>query len=183
MSEHGQATASKTIARLLRHRPGAADLTLDAQGWCSVESLLLGLARVGTRITRDELEVIVRTSDKQRFAISADGRFIRANQGHSVTVTLRLCERTPPAVLYHGTSASSLPDIEKHGLLPMKRHDVHLSTDIETAKAVGRRRTGVGVVLEVDAYRMHRDGGRFCISENSVWLAPVVPWRYLRQLP
>ena len=62
----------------------------------------------------------------------------------------------------------------------MKRHHVHLSGDRDAAKAVGARR-GTPVVLVVDAARMHRDGHRFYLSENAVWLTDRVPARYLAE--
>jgi putative RNA 2'-phosphotransferase len=182
MSEQDLVAASKAISRVLRHRPDAAGVELDAHGWCSVDVLLDGLARSGVTLSREQLEEIVRTSDKQRFALSEDGSAIRANQGHSVSgVNLQLREKTPPSRLFHGTVATNLPAIEKKGLLPMKRHHVHLSPDVATATAVGGRR-GVPVILEVDSHRMHHDGIRFFVSENGVWLVDAVPAKYLRKV-
>lgn len=181
--ERDLVVVSKAVSRILRHRPSAAGVTLDNHGWCSVDSLLAGLARRGTFITRAQLLEMVRTNDKQRFALSEDGSAIRANQGHSVGgVELQLREKTPPPRLFHGTVATSLTDIERKGLAPMRRHHVHLSTDVSTALAVGARR-GAPVVLEVDAHRMHRDGIRFFVSENGVWLVDSVPAKYLRRVP
>lgn len=183
MNEEDQVAASKAVSRVLRHRPGAAGVTLDAHGWCSIDALLEGLARTGSPVTREQLVDIVNTSDKRRFALSPDGSHIRANQGHSVRgVDLQLREKSPPPVLYHGTVAKNLAAIQKRGLLPMNRYDVHLSADVATASAVGARRRGELVVLEVDSYRLHRDGARFRISENDVWLVPAVPPAYLRRL-
>lgn len=170
---------SKAIARVLRHRPDAAGLQLDKQGWCRIDELLAGMASAGTVITRTQLDDIVRGSDKQRFTVSPDGQLIRAAQGHSVRgVELQLRRKTPPDVLLHGTVAAALPDIRRHGLLPMRRHHVHLSVDIAAATAVGRRR-GTPVVLEVDARRMYVDGHRFWLSDNGVWLVLAVPPKYL----
>lgn len=176
--------ASKAISRVLRHRPDAAGVTLDSHGWCSVESLLAGLAKTGVTLSRDQLVGIVRSSDKNRFALSADGLSIRANQGHSVRyVDLQLREKKPPSILFHGTVASNMAGIQRRGLLPMHRQFVHLSGDLDTARAVGGRRRGETIVLEVDAYRLHRDGGTFFVSENNVWLISHVPPLYVRRLP
>ena len=170
---------SKAISRVLRHRPDAAGVTLDRHGWCRVDALLAGLAQRGMVISRSALDEIVRTSDKQRFAVSADGQSIRANQGHSVGgVDLQLRQQVPPSRLFHGTVEANAASIERRGLLPMRRHHVHLSPDVETASAVGSRR-GKPVVFEVDAHRMHVDGARFWLSENNVWLVEVVACRYL----
>jgi putative RNA 2'-phosphotransferase len=176
------ADLSKALSRVLRHRPDAIDVVLDRHGWCDITALLAGLARHGTPMTRQQLDFIVRTSDKIRFALSEDGQRIRANQGHSVTgVTLDLQSREPPARLYHGTVAAALASIGRQGLQPMRRHHVHLSPDIATARAVGARR-GKPFVLAIDAAQMHADGHRFWLSDNRVWLAEVVPPEYLTQL-
>jgi len=170
---------SKVIARALRHRPDAAGIRLDKRGWCRVDELLEGLARAGTSVTREELDEIVRTNDKKRFALSKDGALIRASQGHSVHgVELGLRPKKPPSVLFHGTMQSSLPSIERKGLLPMRRHHVHLSVDLPTARAVGERR-GPSVVLGVEAGRMQADGYSFWVSENGIWLVLAVPPMYL----
>lgn len=170
---------SKAIARVLRHRPDAAGLRLDKQGWCRIDELLAGMASTGTVVTRAQLDDIVRGSDKQRFTVSPDGRLIRAAQGHSVPgVRLQLPQKTPPGVLFHGTVPAALPAILRQGLLPMRRHHVHLSLDVAAAIAVGGRR-GTPVLLEVDAHQMHFDGHRFWLSDNGVWLVLAVPPQYL----
>ena len=103
---------------------------------------------------------------------------IRANQGHSVEVDLQLEEREPPEVLYHGTVERFLPSILAGGLNKGRRHHVHLSKDVETARKVGARR-GKPVILKVDAGRMHGDGHKFFVSANGVWLTDSVPPSYL----
>ncbi len=99
MSKH----QSKFLSLVLRHQPDLIGIVLDDAGWTDVETLLAKAAAKGTRITRDELSELVKSSDKQRFALSADGNRIRANQGHSVEVELDLPPMTPPATLLHGT--------------------------------------------------------------------------------
>lgn len=171
--------ASRTISFGLRHRPAELGITLDAEGWCDVDALLQALAAKGRPISREELDHLVASSDKQRFALSPDGLRIRANQGHSVEgVELKLTKKTPPAVLYHGTVERFLASIFKQGLTPQKRHHVHLSAEIATATTVGSRR-GEAVLLKVDAAAMLKDGLAFYLSENGVWLVDAVPARYL----
>lgn len=79
---------SKFLSLVLRHQPEAIGIRLDANGWVHIDALLHGMADHGQPITRVDLQDIVDTSDKQRFAISSDGLRIRANQGHSVEVDL-----------------------------------------------------------------------------------------------
>lgn len=100
-------------------------------------------------------------------------------QGHSAAgVKPLLREKMPPSRLFHGTIASNLESIGKTGLLPLNRHHVHLSPDEATAQTVGKRR-GIAVVLVVDSARMSRDGHKFFVSANDVWLVAAVPAKYL----
>ena len=132
-------------------------------------------------ITREELEVIVTTSDKQRFAFDESGARIRANQGHSVDIDLQLTPTVPLAVLFHGTGEGTVPAILREGLRKMRRHHVHLSPDVATATRVGTRH-GRPVVLAVDAAAMCRAGHEFFVSANGVWLTDAVPPEFLRPL-
>jgi putative RNA 2'-phosphotransferase len=172
---------SKYLSLVLRHDPGVAGITLDAEGWVDVEELLAGAARNGFSFTRAELEEVVRTSDKQRFALSGDAQRIRANQGHSVSVDLGLHPETPPAVLYHGTIERFVASILADGLDKQARQYVHLSSDIATATRVGSRR-GRPIILKIAAAHMHSAGFRFFCSANGVWLTDQVPPQYISRI-
>jgi putative RNA 2'-phosphotransferase len=169
---------SKCLAKYLRHAPQEIGLTLQPGGWVPVDDLLAAAEKNGFSITYDELVECVETNDKQRFAFDVSGELIRANQGHSVEVDLQLDEREPPETLFHGTVERFLPSILEAGLVRGKRHHVHLSKDVETARKVGSRR-GKPVILKVDAGRMHSDGHKFLLSVNGVWLTDIVPPSYL----
>jgi putative RNA 2'-phosphotransferase len=165
---------SKLLSLGLRHDPAALGIELDAAGWTDVAAVLRGLEARSLRVTEEELEEIVATSDKQRFALSPDGMRIRANQGHSVDVDLGLPRREPPEVLFHGTVARFLELIRRDGLLRRARTHVHLSSDIDTATTVARRRAGATVILRVRARAMHDAGHVFFMSDNGVWLTEKV---------
>lgn len=171
---------SKTLSYVLRHRPDSIGIALDAAGSVSVDALLAALARSGTALTLAELERIVETNDKKRFAFNAGCSMIRAVEGHSMPIALGHPAAVPPELLYHGTVERFLPDILRDGLKPGARHDVHLSPDETTARRVGARR-GQPVILVVQAGDMHRDGHVFRIADNGVWLIPHVPPRYIRR--
>jgi putative RNA 2'-phosphotransferase len=173
MNEKESVRLSKRLSRHLRHAPEEIGIRLSTDGWTDVAALLKAL-----RITRDQLDHVVETNNKRRFAFDDTGKRIRANQGHTVPVELDLPVETPPATLYHGTVAKFLDDIMTDGLRPMSRHDVHLSSDVATAVKVGSRR-GKPVVLAVDAGPMHADGHVFRLSANGVWLTEHVPAAYL----
>lgn len=171
-------SVSKYLAKYLRHAPGELGMTLRPGGWVPVDDLLAAAESHGFSISYDELVDCVETNDKQRYAFDESGELIRANQGHSVEVDLQLEEREPADVLYHGTVERFLPSILEEGLVRGKRHHVHLSKDVETARKVGARR-GQPVILTIDAGRMHRDGHKFFLSANGVWLTDAVPPGYL----
>lgn len=168
---------SKRMSLALRHAPQRFGLTPDTAGWVPVPQILVAL-----RMTRADLDMVVAGNDKQRFAvdIGPDGvERIRAQQGHSIPVDLALTPLSPPPLLYHGTSATTVSSIRATGLHRGRRHHVHLSADTETARRVGARRSGPVVVLTVDAGTMARDGHPFYRSGNGVWLADAVPPAYL----
>jgi putative RNA 2'-phosphotransferase len=172
-------STSKFLSLVLRHRPETIGITLDEQGWAEIEDLLAAANRSGKKLTRPLLERVVRENDKQRFAVSSDGTWIRANQGHSAEVNLGLQPIQPPELLYHGTVARFLDSILTSGLERGSRQYVHLSPDVETARKVGQRRGGP-VILTVEAGRMWQDGHTFYRAENGVWLTDAVPAEYLR---
>ncbi|MDG4828977.1 RNA 2'-phosphotransferase [Solwaraspora sp. WMMD1047] len=167
---------SRYLAYLLRHRPDAVGIVLDDEGWTAVDTLLTATARHGRTITPDLLAAVVDGTDKRRFELR-DGR-IRAAQGHSVPVDLRLDPVPPPARLYHGTVARFLAAITADGLRPGRRTHVHLCADRADAATVGARR-GEPVILTVDAAGMHRAGFTFYRAANGVWLTDHVPSNWI----
>ena len=169
---------SRLLALVLRHRPDRWGVSLDAGGWTDVEELLAALRRHGTDLGRADLDRVVAGGDKQRFRYDPTGTRVRASQGHSVPVDLGLTPRRPPDELWHGTPERVLAAVLAAGLRPGRRHAVHLSADVETARQVGSRR-GRAVVLVVAAGRMHTDGHVFTRSDNGVWLVAAVPPAYL----
>jgi putative RNA 2'-phosphotransferase len=122
---------------------------------------------------------VVRSNEKRRFALSDDGRHIRASQGHSIKVELGYESCTPPERLYHGTVERFLPAIRREGLRRGHRHHVHLSPDLTTATQVGGRR-GRPVILTIRARAMHEAGHAFYCSANNVWLTDCVPPEFIK---
>jgi putative RNA 2'-phosphotransferase len=168
---------SKFLSLVLRHKPDEIGITLDPQGWVTIPTLMEALkSRHNTQWTLTILEEIVRTDQKGRYSI--DGNRIRANQGHSIEIDLKLEPVDPPAVLYHGTPSKNLRSIGQQGILKGSRHHVHLSDNLDTATQVGNRR-GEAVVLTVDTARMAADGHQFFRSTNGVWLTDYIDPRYI----
>ena len=180
MDDRRRVKISKYLAKHLRHQPERIGLRLQPGGWVPVGELLEACAAYGFRLSRVELDEVVASNDKQRFAFDDTGLLIRASQGHSVEVDLGLAEVTPPARLYHGTGAGSVEAILREGLQPMGRQHVHLSPDALTARRVGARH-GRPEVLIIDAGGMHSVGHVFYCSANGVWLTLVVPKQYIHR--
>ncbi|MBD1925695.1 RNA 2'-phosphotransferase [Trichocoleus sp. FACHB-90] len=181
MNNSRQVKISKYLSYILRHNPGEIGLELALGGWISVDELLTACKKHRFPITRAELDEVVAQNDKKRFSYDSTGTLIRANQGHSVEINLQLEPAVPPDVLYHGTGHKSVESIMQNGLRKMSRHHVHLSLDIATAEAVGKRH-GRPVVFAVDAAAMHKAGHEFYCSENGVWLVDSVSPEYLQQI-
>lgn len=178
MDEQRLVTIGRYLSEHLRHRPDRLGITLAPGGWVAIDELLTACRRAGFAPTRDEPAGVVERNDKQRVGLDPSATRIRANQGHSVEVDLQLAPSVPPEVLYHGTASTTVATILDHGLHPMGRHQVHLSTDMVTATKVGARH-GSPVVLRVAAGRMHATGTVVVRSANGVWLVDHVPARDL----
>ena len=182
MAKEKHSSLSRLIAKILRHEPEIAGITLDSHGWAKVSDLIEGVGKIRP-INIETLREIVATDRKSRYSLSDDGEFIRANQGHSVEVDADLEEREPPEILYHGTSQDTVPIINAEGLKPMTRLYVHLSRDHALAVQTGRRKGDHKhtFVYVVKAGEMFRDGHKFYISANGVWQVKFVPPQYLEE--
>lgn len=169
---------SKTLSYILRHAPGEFGLSLDEEGFVPVEDLLKALdEHTGYKgLTREDLDDLLRAEKKRRYEIAAGE--IRALYGHSIKrITKPPAE--PPGALYHGTPPGTAERILKYGLRPMGRKYVHLSTDVETALEVGRRRSGNPVVLVIDAGRAWQDGVQFYRGNENTWLSDAIEPEYI----
>ena len=176
MKEQRKKKISKYLSLILRHKPEKIGLELDQNGWASVLDII---NKSGVDFTMEEIYEVVKTNDKQRFALNYNNTKIRANQGHSIkTIDLGLEAQSPPEFLYHGTVAAFIGNIKEKGLLKMNRQHVHLSKDRETAIKVGSRR-GQAIILSIRAKAMESKGFRFYLSDNGVWLTDTVPAEFI----
>lgn len=171
---------SRTLSHALRHDPGSYGLTLDAEGWVSLDDMVAAFHRRSRRVSRADIEQAVSSASKQRHEIR-DGR-IRAVYGHSVATRIEHTPATPPPVLYHGTAPGNLTSVLADGLLPMGRQQVHMATDVEMARSVGSRHASCPVILRIDAAAAHEAGIRFHRGSDRVWMAGTIPARHLSEL-
>lgn len=176
---------SKEISYLLRHGAEKEKLAITSDGWVHVEDMLEFLNRKKT-VTKDDIEVIVRTSDKQRFSLNGD--LIRANQGHTLSVSVEMenmTTETIPETVIHGTYSKYIDSILENGLNRMNRQHIHLTTGIVGDKNVtSGMRNDVDIFIYVDAKKAIEDGIPFYRSSNGVILTPgingILPTKYIK---
>lgn len=179
MTREQEMKYSKFMSLVLRHKPQEIGLSLDEYGYINTSDLIKGMNKKGYKVTITDIEEIVIHDDKQRYSFNDDETKIKANQGHSIKVNLELVPIKPQNVLYHGTAIRFIDDICRDGIKKQSRQYVHLSADMETATKVGKRH-GKLVILLVDSERMYKDGYKFYLSDNKVWLTDYVPPKYLK---
>jgi len=178
MEEKNKKSISKFLSLVLRHQPKLIGLVLDENGWADTTELIRLSATKQVHFTKMELQEIVATNDKKRFAFNNDESKIRASQGHSIVIDLALRATEPPAFLYHGTAEKNREIILSDGIRKMNRQHVHLSDNKTTATNVGSRH-GKPFVFTVLAGQMFQDGILFYLSENGVWLTDYVDAIYI----
>ena len=170
---------SKTISHALRHEPERYTLSLGENGWVSIQDLINGIQQVCPEygvVTRAHVEKAVNSSDKKRHEIN--GGMIRALYGHSKEVMNDFTATQPPEILYHGTTVGDTVNILQEGIKKMSRQYVHLSSSIEDAIVVAKRRKKEVNVLTVDAALAFKEGVEF-FNGGSVWLCDYIPAKYI----
>ncbi|WP_080777335.1 RNA 2'-phosphotransferase [Chryseobacterium phocaeense] len=178
MTEIENKRISKFLSLILRHQPENIQLKLDENGWADVSELITKSAKGRMHFSFEDLEEVVETNNKKRFAFNEDKTRIRASQGHSIAIDLDLKAAQPPDFLYHGTAEANISSILENGIEKRTRQHVHLSADKETATKVGMRH-GKPVILTIRTKAMHEAGIIFFLSANGVWLTDFVEPQYI----
>ncbi|KAK9329480.1 KptA family-domain-containing protein [Lipomyces starkeyi] len=191
---------SKSLSYILRHGPAKEKLPIQQDGYMNVMQLLNHPRLKGIKFT--DIRRVVDSNSKNRFKLEYRGHdgqetlnlddpggwWIRANQGHSFTVTdLELEPITDPEscpVAIHGTYMEVWKNaIRSQGLSKMKRNHIHLAAGLpgETGIISGMR-SNSDVYIYVDIKKAIEDGIRFYKSENGVILTDgkdgVLPPQY-----
>jgi putative RNA 2'-phosphotransferase len=167
---------STFLSGALRHFPDDAGLSLDDRGWVAWTDLVAAATDRYPWADGESVEGVVAADPKGRF--ERDGDRVRAAYGHSVDVTLDPTDAPVPDELYHGTAPRNVAAIEREGLRPMGRQQVHLSASVADAEAVGRRHAAEPVVFVVDAAAL-RDDYRITKRGHETYTVDRVPPAYL----
>lgn len=172
---------SKEVSYALRHAPWEYELEMDESGGVPLEQLLFSLHQTlkWEDVTKKDLIEMIERSEKKRHEIYDDK--IRAFYGHSIIMKIVKEEKMPPNILYHGTARRFMDSIAEKGLLPRSRQYVHLSQDIVTAEIVGKRHDNNPQILVIDSLSAWNDGIRFYYGNEKVWLADMVPSKYISE--
>lgn len=176
-----QENLSKLVSYVLRHGAVENGIKITVDGYVeTVELIDFCKKNKFPNTIYEDIVNIVCEDQKQRYSFIKNTSLIRANQGHSMNcVKIEFEKKVPPVVLYHGTTKRNLTAIKKIGLSAMKRHHVHLTDDIETAKSVGLRH-GSQILIVIDTKQMLADGLEFLVSDNGVWLVDRVDPKYFK---
>ncbi|GAB6946439.1 RNA 2'-phosphotransferase [Vulcanisaeta sp. JCM 16161] len=165
---------------LLRHNPKAVDLTMDHEGWVSIDELVNAIrtrwsSRAYSWLTKEHVIVVALLDPKGRFEVR--NGMIRARYGHnkSLNVSIKYEIDNETRVLYHGTTREALVRIMREGLRPMNRKYVHLVLDPEDAYEVAIRHGSDVVILRIDANCLRRNGQQILIATDKIRLTNYVP--------
>ena len=171
----------RTLAFALRHNPWHFGLELDAEGWTTLDDLVIAIRfdRYDWALV-DEVMLKTAIDGMDRFEIR-DGR-IRATYGHSIELGKLPSAASPPHLLFHGTTQEALPAIRREGLNPMGRRFVHLTSNRDYALLVASAKQGHSVVL-VHAAAAHDSGQVFRRANNHVWLTDRIDASFIVREP
>ncbi len=171
---------SKFMSLVLRHRAQAFGLTLDAEGFVPLETLVAIVEKnPRLRAGRSEIVVVVEHGQPKRFELRGD--LIRATYGHSLRQesSIQYPSVAPPPTLFHGTHPQAVPNIRADGLRAMQRQYVHLSTTLERAREVARRHTKTPVILIIRAQAARAAGIVFHSPEPKHFLVRAIPPEFI----
>lgn len=174
---------SKVLSHALRHEPKKYNIVLDKDGWVNIDNLIIGLREnlneYSGLIFEDIFEA-VNASNKKRHEFK--GNMIRAIYGHSTEVEINYTELIPPDILYHGTSKEATKLILAEGLKPMQRQYVHLSSNIDSAYIVGKRKEYHPAILSIKSGEAYSHGVSFYFAHGNVWLTEFVPSEFIHTI-
>ncbi len=171
---------SKFLVFVLRHTPETFGIVLDEQGFAPIDVIWhVVIERFGTAYDQNDLADIVKgdSRGKKRYEIADDK--IRALYGHSQP-TIRYEAIIPPTILYHGTNATALKQLQVDGLQAIGRQYVHMTTNLGNATLVAKRKTKQPIMLSIHALEAHESGIVFHQAEDEHYLALAIPPQFIK---
>ena len=164
------------MSYILRHDESSFRF-MDSEGFIDVDIILQML-----NVSMYDLDKIVHEDKKQRYSYTSKKDKIRANQGHSLPVSISFKSLDTALKLYHGTTVNSMSCISHEGIKAQSRQYVHLTSIRSVAENVARRHGRQISICEIQVDKMMEDGYDFYISDNGVYLTKCVPSKYIRIL-
>ncbi|KAJ7089896.1 KptA family-domain-containing protein [Mycena belliarum] len=188
---HGQdpreVRISRELSYILRHGAKNEGVPIRSDGYADVDVLLRH--RMFHGVDFSTLESVVKNDSKQRYHLIYEARpdmtnawWIRANQGHSMDVSLDLkplisAKLIPMAV--HGTTLRAWEAICKQGISRMSRNHIHLAQGVVGSVTSGMRSSSE-VMIYIDVQRAMAADLKFYLSRNGVVLTPGNELGYLK---
>lgn len=154
---------SKTMSYILRH----SNIKTDPYGYIDINILLNHPDLKKYEITFEIIKEIVDNDNKNRYKLSDDNKFIRANQGHSKHKELDIGNEIESNILfaYHGTSKKSSEKIMQFGLSRMNRQHIHMVENKENVLYYSE------IIIKIDILKAKELGIKFIKSDNNYILS------------
>ena len=161
-SEESYIKISKKLSSLLRHN---TKIILDPNGYINIDIILKEL-----KVDLETIKKIVASDNKDRFKLSDDNNFIRANQGHSKDKNVEISKSIDNTSIeaYHGTSIKNSENIMKLGLSRMKRQHIHMVKKKEDVLSKSE------VIIIIDVQKARSLGIIFINPENDKKLSYIL---------
>lgn len=170
---------SRLISKLLRHDAIKDQIPITSDGWIKIADCINWLQltyKKDITISQNDILRIVNNDKKNRYSTDKNNTMIKANQGHSIELDLKLKKINIDDNIQnvvHGTYFRFLDSIKKNGLSRMKRQYIHFALndpnrDINVKSGM---REDCEILVWVDIKEAMRDGYEFYISDNGVILS------------
>ena len=160
---------SKTISFILRH----SNIETDDNGYIDINIILNHPDLKKYKTTFEIIKYIVDNDNKNRYKLSDNNKFIRANQGHSNHKTVKIGEEINNDILYayHGTSKKNCELIMKGiGLSRMNRQHIHMVENKENVLYYSE------IIIKIDIQKAKSLGIKFIKSDNNYILSSdIIP--------
>ena len=173
---------SRKLIGILRHGASKRGIHINQNGEALISEILK--QPDFKDISIQQILEIVANCPKQRFKISDDQLYIKANQGHSIKINADKCmtKLTPhnlkehqidPNIIVHGTYFDSWTLIKNsEGLSRMARQHIHFGIEIpEDGEVISGMRKSCQVIIYLDIIRAMEAGIVFYLSDNKVVLS------------